>query len=137
MTFFKVIQDNKIVTVGCVFLKWNQDNKALFVCDVDEGQFVQSYDELHIYHDSWLKPAPRKAGKHEEAKIVIITQQEYEDLLAELDEGEILIETPSIPEPEEEMPEPPEEEKPMSIAEMREIISRQQEQINSLLDKLG
>ena len=136
MTFFKVIQEKTVVSVGCVFLKWNIKKNALFVCDVDKGEFVQSYDEKHIYHDDWLKSAPKEAGKHEEAEIVIITQQEYEDLLAILDEGEVVIETPPIEEPQEEMPEAPVEEKPMSISEMRETIAHQQEQIDMLIKKL-
>ena len=134
MTFFKIIKNKKVISVGCVFLKWREDNHQFFICDVDEGQFVLSYDEKYIYRDTWMKPAPKDATKYEEATVEIITQQEYEDLLAMLDEGETVEEVvPVIPEQQEEIVPPQEEEKPMTIAEMREIILKQQEQINSLL----
>ena len=137
MTYFKAIQDDKVVSVGSVFLKWNISKGKFYVCDVDDGQFVESYDELHIYHDSWMKPAPAEAGQHEEASIVIIGQQEYEELLEILNEGEVIEvqETPEII-PEEQV-EPPKEEKPMSIADMREMILKQQELIDSLMEKLS
>jgi len=136
MTYFKVIQNKKVVTVGCVFLKWNMKRQKLFICDANEGQFVQSYDELHVYHDSWLKPSMAHDIEYEEATIVVITEQEYEDLLESLDEGEVVEESPVIEEEPVEV-QIPEEEKPMSIAEMREIIARQQEQINMLINKLS
>ena len=133
MTYFKAIQNDKVVSVGTVFLEWNINKHKLYVCDVDKGQFVQSYDEQHIYHDAWMKPAPAEAGIHEEASIVIILQQEYEDLLALFDNGEtVKVEKPTIEEPEK-VKEPKEEEKPMSINEMRETILRQQEQIDMLV----
>lgn len=136
MTYFKVIQENKVVSVGSAFLKWNVKRQRFFISSVDEGQFVQSYDEQHIYHDQWLKPSPTEAGVHEEAKVVIIDLQEYEELLEILNEGEVIEEVPIIPEEPEEIPEPI-EEKPMSISEMRETIARQQEQINMLINKLN
>lgn len=137
MTYFKVIQDNKVVSVGTVFLKWNIKRQRLFICDANDGEFVQSYDEKHIYHDSWLRPAPVEAGQHEEASVVIISSQEYEDLLTILNEGETVdYETPVVPKEPEEITQPT-EEKPLTIAEMREIISRQQEQIEMLIQKLS
>ena len=137
MTYFKVIQDKKVVSVGTVFLRWSIKRHKLLICGVDDGEFVQSYDEQHIYHDAWLKLAPNEAGKHEEATVIVIDAQEYEDLLAILTEGETIdYETPVIPEQQEET-QLPVEEKPMTIAEMREIISRQQEQIEMLIQRLS
>ena len=137
MAFFKAIKDNKVYTVGCVFLKWNTKMQRFFVCDVDEGQFVESYDEQHVIRDEWMKVAPDGAGEHEDAKVVIISLQEYEDLLAILNEGEEVVYSAPEIEKQEEIPEEPEEEKPMTIAEMRELILKQQEQINSLIEKVS
>ena len=136
MTYFKAIQNDKVVSVGCVFLKWSLNKHKFFICDVDEGQFVESYDEQHIYQDSWMKPAPPEAGEQEQASIVIIGQQEYEDLLEMLNEGEI-VEVQQEPTVEqEEQVELPVEDKPMSIADMREMILKQQQLIDTLMEKL-
>ena len=135
MTCYKIIQDNKVTDVGCAFLKWNPERKKLYICNVDEGQFIQSYLNGTIFTTTWLKPAPKGAGSYPVVEAVVITEQEFEDLLKILKEGESVEETippEVIPVQEHEIPE---EEKPMSIPEMREIIKKQQEQINLLLEQ--
>ena len=138
MTFCKMLKNDKVVNIGCVFLKWNIKRHRMNVCSVDEGQFVQSYDEKTIYKDSWLKPAPEEAKNFEEAKIVVIDQIEFDDLKELLNEGEeVLVEKPEpLPSPQV-LTEEPVEEKPMSIAEMRQIIAEQQKQIDLLLEKFN
>lgn len=136
MAYFKVIQDNTVVSVGSVFLKWNTKKHRLFICDVDNGQFVQSFDEKHIYKDDWLKTSDGDI-QYENASIVIINETEYEDLKEMLIEGEPIIEEP-VHEPVvvQERHEPEEEEKPLTIAQMREIIAEQQKQIELLMKKV-
>lgn len=137
MIYCKMVIDNKVVNVGCVFLKWNMEYHRMFVCDENEGQFVQSHDSIHTYHDKWLKKAPAEAGEHEEAKISVITKEEYYDLLEMLKEDEEIVNeivSQDYAEPEEL--EQPKEESPMTIAEMREKILEQQKQIELLLEKL-
>ena len=131
MTFFKIVQNNQVTDAGFVFLQWNEVHHEFNICDVDHGQFVQNYKQTKIYSASWLKPAPQEAGSYERAEVVVITEQEYFDLIAQLDEGEEIIE------PEEPMPDvhpapEPEEEIPMTLAEMRETIKSQAEQITFL-----
>ena len=136
MTYCKMVIDNKVVNIGHVFLKWNSDRHKMYICDVDEGQFVQSRDEAHIYHDKWLKIAPAEAGEQEEANIIVITEQEYMDLLELLNSDEEVLNEiieQEYPEPELEQPQ---EETPMTIAEMREKILEQEKQIELLLGKL-
>lgn len=136
MTFFKILQENKVVNVGCVFLKWNSARKKMYICDVDEGQFVQTYDETKIYRDSWMKPAPEDAGERESAKVVVISKEEFDELLELLSDGEeIEVEEPVVPvpvvhDPPIEIP----EEKQMTISEMRQKILEQQKQIDILLE---
>ena len=134
MTFFKIIQNEKVVNIGCVFLKWNEKRKKLYVCDVDDAQFVQTFDESNIYTASWLNPPPKEAGEFESAEVVVIDEAEFDELRELLSEGEeIVVEQPAeqyvMPVTPAEQP----EEKPMTIAEMREIIIKQQEQIETLL----
>lgn len=138
MTFFKVLQNNKVVSVGTVFLEWNIKKHKMYVSDIDDGQFVQAYDESQIYRDTWMKPAPSEATSYVYATVIIIGQTEYEDLKAMLDDKEEIIEEPVVQRPviQPEIEETT-EQKPMSIAEIREIILKQQEQINTLMQKVN
>lgn len=134
MTYFKIVKNNKVIDVGCVFLKWNNEKKKMYICDVDDAQFVQTYDESKIYKASWLNPAPKEAGSFKSAKVVVIDETEFNDLNELLGEGEVVseqVEEEQRQEPQkhDEIP----EEKPMTIAEMREKIIEQQKQIESLL----
>ena len=137
MTFFKIIKDNEVINIGCVFLKWNDSRKKMYICDVNEAQFVQTLDESNIYKASWLKSAPRKAGKYETVTVEIITEAEFNELKELLNEGEsIPVEEPVVPEEHHEEPVEEPEEKPMTIAEMREMIRVQQKQIEALMEML-
>ena len=135
MVLFKVIQNNTVVSVGSVFLRWDTEKHRLFICDVDKGEFAQSFDEKCIYKDDWLKTSDGNI-QHENASIVIIDETEYEDLKQMLIEGEPIVEEPVhehviIPEHHE----PEKEERPLTIAQMREIIVEQQKQIEILMKK--
>ena len=138
MQYFKVIQNEEVVNIGCAFLKWNTKRKKLFICDVNEAQFLQSLDEQKLYNDGWLREPPKKGVEYENAKIVAINETEFNDIQAALSEGEQI----TVEQPQEEYPQTPreyveeQEEKPMTIAEMREMIRIQQKQIEALMDKL-
>ena len=138
MTYFKIIKKDKVINVGCVFLKWNENKNKMNICEVDDAQFVQTYDESAIYKAGWLNPAPKKAGKFETVQVVVIDETEFNDLLELLSEGEQI----SVEEEEHEEYQPRQteteepEEKPLTIAEMREMIIEQQKQIEALIEKL-
>ena len=138
MTYFKIIKNDNVVSVGTVFLKWNSKKNRMFACDVNEGQFVQTYDEEKIYTAYWLKQAPEDAPKYEEAEVVAIDKVEFDDLKELLTEGEeVPVEqepeyTPTVHDNDEA-----EEEKPLTIAEMRLLIINQQKQIEDLLQRLN
>ena len=71
----------------------------------------------------------------------MIDRQEYLDLRAVLDEGEVVPEPePVIPEPEPEPdpdPEQPEQEKPMTVAQMRAKIIQLEEELQAAKILLG
>ena len=138
MTFCKVLDDGNIISVGCTFLKWNVKRHKFSICDSNEAQFLQSFDEKEVFRAKWMKPFPSEAGEYEEFEIVVIPQQEYEDLQLLLSEGENVYEDDieeEVPEDKKIVEEPEEEEKPLSLAEMRAIIKKQQEQIERLMKK--
>ena len=136
MTYFKIIQDNKVVDVGFSFLKWNLKYHRLYSCDVSIAQFVKGDNADKIYWDAWLRPAPKDVENviYEESKIEIINETEYLDLKAQLDDGEeisIDIDSPEVEIPHEYQEEDV-EEKPMSVSEMRAIIVEQAAKIDRL-----
>lgn len=139
MTYFKVIRNDIVVDVGTVFLKWNINKHKFNICSTDEGQFVQSYKEDHIYRDSWMKQHPDEAKGYDNAKVVIIAESEYNDLRDLLGEGET-VEVDEIIIPSEEVHEVPVQELPekkLSLAELRELVVEQQKQIELLNEKLN
>jgi hypothetical protein len=108
----------------------------LFVCDAKDAQFLQSRDGNKIYHDTWLRSVRRIDIDYEDADIAEITESEYEDLLALLeDQSQIPVEDDETTEEQNENNATEEninEEKPMSISEMRDRIK----ELTDLVDKL-
>ena len=136
MVFYKIIRDESVIDAGFVFLKWNEKRHRMYICDVDEGQFVQSFKGDTIYTAEWLKPAPAEAGTYETVQVVVIDAAEYDELKAYLEDGEDVPVIPVPPEPEPE-PEPEPDDEPehqMTVAEMRQHIVEQDEQIALLTE---
>ena len=121
MTYFRIVIGKEVVSVGTVFLKWNEKRHKFNVCPVDEGQFVQSYDENGVYRDAWLKPAPAEAISYQMAKVEIIDEEEYEATKSWLGEGEHVYEEEPVEQEDTQHTDQPEPqpEKIMSVAEMR------------------
>ena len=135
MTYYKIIQDDTITDAGFCFLKENKKGTLLY-CEIDDAQLMQSYDGNKLYHCEWLKNVPTFTD-YETCEAVVIDEAEYNDIVAYLDDGEEVPVTPDEPEPVE--PDEPEdeedtEEKPMTLAEMREKITEQEETIAMLTD---
>ena len=138
MTFYKIVRDGTVIDAGFIFLKWSERSHRLVVCDVNEAQFVQSFDQEHVYHTDWLKLAPTEAGDYETVEVVAVDATEYDEIRALLDDGETIPneQAPFTEEPEEQSSEPeqPEPERPLTVQEMRQLIADQQERIALLED---
>ena len=136
MNYFKIKDNHSITDVGFTFLKWNDKYHEMHGCDIEDAQFAMSSITHVIYRDGWMRPTAAPAEKYQTGTVVMIDAVEYDELYAQLSEGE------SIDEPEEKIPVPVEpvqpepEEKPMTVAEMRETIIEQQEQIDMLTECL-
>ena len=137
MIFVKMIQDSHVVNVGCAFLKWSDEYDRLFVCDISQAQFAESYDEQYLYHDVWLRKVITDKVEYSEAEIVVIEKDEYDELLELLRSDEVIVVEPPKEEPVVVSETPPEPESPMTISEMRETILNQQKQIDMLLERIG
>lgn len=132
MNYFKVVEDGKVIDVGFTFLKWNEKRNRFFLCSIEEAQFAQGLHD-DVYHAYWFRKAPAAAGTYPEHDIVMINDVEFDELKALLDDGEV-IEEPDIPAPVQPEPVIPSDEKPMTVAEMRQTILAQQEQIDILTE---
>ena len=130
MTYYKIIINSEVVSVNIVFVRWDDKHRCMMYCDIDDAQFVQKHDGTALYHANWLKSYPARAGQYEEAEVVVINKEEYDELLA------LIIDGDPIPQPEPEpTPEPtpgpepdPEPDIPMSLDEIREIVKRMNDQ---------
>jgi len=135
MTYYKIVKNKKVIDIGCTFLKWKKNR--LYVCSEDEGQFIQSLNEKKVYRDVWMKEASDEFTDYEQAKIKAITETEFEDLRATIDDGEEIVEQEEVVIPSVQEEVQPEEDKPLSISDMRKIILEQQRQIEMLMEKLN
>lgn len=141
MTYYKIIKDGQAVDAAFTFLRFDERLGRLIGCEARDAQYVQSMDGETVYRVGWLNPLQNGAPAYETCECVLINAQEYDDLKAVLEDGETVQEpTEDAEAPEEgqgEVPEegqPEDEEKPLTVAQMREIISKQQEQIAMLTD---
>lgn len=140
MTFYKIIRDGEVVDAAYTFLQWNERHLCMMVCEPRDAQFVQSFDGEHVYHVAWLNPVPEALdGRYETVEAMLIDQQEYDDLRAVLDDGEIVLVPPEETEQPDNPPVEPDEDdepqdKPMTVQEMRDKIKEQEEAIAFLTD---
>lgn len=140
MTYFKIIQNGEIVGAGCQFLKWYPRTRKMALCDLQDAQGAHDAVSERVYHADWLKNVPREAGiTLQEADIALIDAVEYDEIIETLSGGETIPVPEPDPEPQPEPepePEPDPEERPMTVAEMREKIQEQAGQIEMLTECL-
>lgn len=105
MKYYKVIQDGKIVAAGCNFLKWAPRTGRFVYCEMEQAQAVKDVVTEQCFHADWLLKIPEEAGvTFPEAIVILIGQEEYDEVVEELMDGEPI---PVPPEPEPEpQPEP-------------------------------
>ncbi len=138
MRYFKIIQDGAIIGCGTNFIAWLPRTRRFAICDMDLAQAVIDVISEQRFHAEWLAAVPAESGVvFPTAEVVLIDADEYNDIYEELSDGEPI----PIPEPEPEPtppePEPEPEEQPrMTVQEMREKITEQEDQIAMLTECL-
>ena len=124
MEYYKIIRNGTVVGAGTTFLKWYPSKRQFFYCDINSAERVQDFLTETLYYADWLKDAPSGATEAIEADVRIIDATEYDEIIEQLGEGEIV---PVEPDTEPDVtPEPSDElelERPMTIQEMREKIA--------------
>ena len=108
MEYFKILRDNVIIgaTSSNQFMKYAAASNCFVRCVKERAQYIAYQNKL--YRDSWMAPLSLDID-YIDAKIVTITKEEYDILIAALiTEDEIVIEEPEepviIPDEEEDNP---------------------------------
>ena len=107
-----------VVDANFVFLKWAQNGAGvpfLTTCDIEEAQYIQSYDQKEIYRVRWLNPVD-DGGMFPTVEAVLIDEEEYNEIREQLDDGE------PIPDPDPEPDPDPNPEEVMTVEIMRRKI---------------
>lgn len=86
MSFYKIIQDSTIIGVcnDNDFRRWQSKHNIIIVSDRDKVEAVDYNGTL--YHDSWM--ADSGHIPYETASVREITEAEYSNIKAQLDDGE-------------------------------------------------
>lgn len=126
--YYKIVQDGVIIDANDRWLVWNTKHRQLFACEPQNAQYIQSSNETDVWHGNWLNPEPPELrGMYDTIPIKAIagdspiyaeeiTEEEYLAIRAILDDGK------TIPEKEEEVEEPQdEEEKDMTLDSLKQI----------------
>lgn len=87
MKFYKIIKDNKIIDCNYLFFKYQMKNNLILSCDLQEANFLQSSDGTKLYHPKWLAPVPDGFNNYEIIDAEIISKEEYDEILQDLELG--------------------------------------------------
>ena len=138
MNYTKIIQGGNVIGVGCNFIRWFPRTRRFAYCAMEEAEAVRDAITEIAYHADWLRDIPAEAGVvFAEAEVILIPQTEYDDLYEELMDGQPIPVPDPEPEPTPPEPEPEPEEQPrMTVQEMREKITEQEDQIAMLTECL-
>ena len=118
MRYYKILNNGMVVDANFVFLKWAQNGAGvpfLTTCDIEEAQYIQSYDQKEIYRVRWLNPVD-DGGMFPTVEAVLIDEEEYNEIREQLDDGE------PIPDPDPEPDPDPNPEEVMTVEIMRRKI---------------
>lgn len=80
--YYKVLKDNKVIDVleNLVYVKWQEKNKIMVLCDENTAQGIISSDGNHIWHESSLYRVP--VDGYDTVQLEEIDKYEYEQLKA-------------------------------------------------------
>lgn len=123
MNYYKITKDQTVVGVGSQFYRWHDKTNRYMCCDLGKGECVQDTLSEVYYHDAWLRTLPATAYPVENADVILISQEEYNELYEQLAGGEEIPFEPPAPEPEPEPERQDEDDHIMTVQEMRERIA--------------
>lgn len=104
MSFYKIIRDSTIIGIGTEadFRRWQAKHNIIIVSDQDRVEAVDYNGTL--YHDSWMADSGHIL--YETATVTEITEEEYNTIKEQLDDGTIpddgSLDEPVVEEPVQE-----------------------------------
>lgn len=82
--FYKVIKNDKVIDVldKLIYLKWQDKNKIMVLCEENEAQAILSSSKNDIWHEETLYEIPVEGYKdcYETVRIEEICESEYKQL---------------------------------------------------------
>lgn len=116
MKFYKIIVDNTFIGAVHSGLFVVQGKTRMFYSDETRGQYI-SYEGI-LYHDYWMQPV-NDAKEFVQAKIIEITENEYNTYMQAIKNNEPIEEEPEIV--EEVIEEPIQQEPDIFLETIREM----------------
>lgn len=82
--YYKVIKDDRVIDIleQLVYVKWQEKNKIMVICDENTAQGIISSDGKHIWHEPSLYRFPIDVDGYDNVEIKKIDEFEYEQLKA-------------------------------------------------------
>lgn len=80
--YYKVLKDNRVIDVleRLIYVKWQERNKVMILCDENTAQGIISSDGNHIWHEPSLYKIP--VDGYDTIQLEEIDEYEYEQLKA-------------------------------------------------------
>ena len=82
--YYKVLKNNKVIDVldQLVYVKWQEKNKIMVLCEKKSAQGIISSDGDHIWHEPSLYRFPVNVDGYDNVEICQIDEYEYKQLKA-------------------------------------------------------
>lgn len=91
MTYYKVINDTEFIGIGSTYDLREYQNKhnILLISNEDNAEYIQINNIL--YRDDWFKTPVNTHIQYQNAKIIVIPEEEYQQLSEAIDKNEEIL----------------------------------------------
>lgn len=123
MKYYKIKQGSSVLGIGdsgCLLCYQVKHNVWLHT-DEDHAEVILPYGLEVLYHDYWMRQSDKSVEVAEDAEVIEITKQEFDDLY-----DQIIIQDEPVEEPEPPVEEPIEEESeelPFTMGDLLECLA--------------
>lgn len=133
MKYYKIYKNNEVVDVNNRFFLTKLPYGSIYECEVDKAHLIMDSKTETFYRTNWLPQPLVTPHVFEYVQSELISEEEYNELRARLDEGvQPIVIREEYQEPEEEP-----KEKVFSLSEVKDLISQMTEHINKLESELN
>ena len=134
MTYYKIVEDGKIIAAGSTsdLRKVQAKHLILVTAGEDDAEFIQIGEEL--YRDNWFAAPKYLELPYKAAKITVIDQEEYDSIKEAIRQDEEIFEVPEDDGSGSDSSEAPDEgtEETETLPSARERLAQLEEQVETL-----